>query len=40
MDPYIEVSDLWGDFHEDLIAAIKRTLASRLPKGYVARTRK
>jgi hypothetical protein len=26
MDPYIEVSNLWGDLHDTLIADIKRYL--------------
>lgn len=34
MDPYIETSKLWGDFHDKLIAEIARDLAARLPKGY------
>ena len=38
MDPYIEACDLWEDFHGDLIHAIYRTIAPRLPDGYVART--
>jgi hypothetical protein len=38
MDPYIEVSNLWGDFHDLLIAEIHRTLSLSLPPGYVART--
>jgi Protein of unknown function (DUF4058) len=38
MDPYIEASHLWGDFHDDLIAEIKRALSTALPRGYVART--
>jgi hypothetical protein len=40
MDPYIEAADLWEDFHDDLIAAIKRALTDALPQAYVARTRK
>jgi hypothetical protein len=40
MDPYIEACDLWEDFHDDLIADIKRVLAVVLPEGYLARTRK
>jgi hypothetical protein len=38
MDPYIEASGLWGDFHNTLIAEIARFLAGALPRGYVART--
>jgi hypothetical protein len=40
MDPFIEASDLWEDFHDDLVIAIKRALATLLPPGYVARTHK
>jgi hypothetical protein len=40
MDPYIEACGLWEDYHDDLIADIKRTLAATLPPRYVARTRK
>jgi hypothetical protein len=38
MDPYIEASHLWEDFHHDLISEIKNSLASRLPDRYVVRT--
>jgi hypothetical protein len=38
MDPYIEVSHLWEDFHSKLIGEIERTLSSRLPDRYVVRT--
>lgn len=38
MDPFIEACGLWEDFHDDLIHAIKQTIAPRLPEGYVART--
>jgi hypothetical protein len=34
MDPYIEASGLWADFHDDLIAEIKRGLAPALPEHY------
>jgi Protein of unknown function (DUF4058) len=37
MDPYIEASRLWEDFHHDLISEIKHALASRLPERYVVR---
>ena len=37
MDPYIEASHLWEDFHHDLISEIKGSLASRLPDRYVVR---
>jgi hypothetical protein len=40
MDPYIEAFDLWEDFHDDLIAAIKGVILDALPPGYVTRTRK
>ncbi|HKI31183.1 MAG TPA: DUF4058 family protein [Gemmataceae bacterium] len=40
MDPYIEACDLWGDFHNRLIAAICSTLSEALPRGYVARVSK
>src|SRR5262249_46533521 len=40
MDPFIEGSGLWEDFHDDLIAEIKRVLAEQLPRGYLVRTRK
>jgi hypothetical protein len=38
MDPYIEASGLWADFHDDLIAEIKRSLADRLPDRYFVQT--
>jgi hypothetical protein len=38
MDPYIEQHRLWPDFHDDLIAEIKRSLATALPAHYVVRT--
>jgi hypothetical protein len=38
MDPYIEGCGLWGDFHSDLIAEIKRTLARAVPERYLVRT--
>jgi hypothetical protein len=38
MDPYIEVSHLWEDFHNKLIGEIERALAERLPDRYVVRT--
>jgi hypothetical protein len=40
MDPFIEASDLWEDFHDNLIVEIQRALAPGLPEGYVARTGK
>ncbi len=38
MDPYIEAGGLWADFHDDLIAEIKRSLAARLPERYFVQT--
>jgi hypothetical protein len=38
LDPYIESSGLWEDFHNHLIDAIYRTLAPNLPRGYTAST--
>lgn len=38
MDPYIEQHHLWPDFHDDLIAEIKRFLATAVPPRYVVRT--
>jgi hypothetical protein len=40
MDPFIEAWGLWEDFHDELIAEIKRQLATTLPAGYLARTGK
>ncbi len=40
MDPYIEVSDLWEDFHGHLIEKIFDEISVALPKGYVAQTSK
>ena len=37
MDPYIEASRLWGDFHDKLIGEIERAVSMALPRGYVAR---
>lgn len=34
MDPYIEISGLWKDFHNKFIGEIERTLASLLPTRY------
>jgi hypothetical protein len=36
MDPYIEASGLWGDFHGSMLAAIRAELNQRLPEGYAA----
>ena len=38
MDPYIEASGLWEDFHNHLIDAIYRVIAPKLPPGYTAST--
>src|SRR5260370_966301 len=38
MDPYIEVSHLWEDFHNKLIGEIERALSARVPDRYVVRT--
>ena len=38
MDPYIEVSHLWEDFHTKLIGEIERALSSRVPDRYFVRT--
>jgi hypothetical protein len=38
MDPYIEDRGLWPDFHDDLIAEIKRSVAARLPERYFVQT--
>lgn len=37
MDPLIEASDLWGDFHENLIADLARSLSKIVPERYVVR---
>src|SRR5262249_3796846 len=34
MDPYIEASGLWGDFHSHLIEKIYDELAQRVPDRY------
>jgi hypothetical protein len=36
MDPYIESSGIWGDFHGSMLAAIRADLNARLPTGYSA----
>jgi hypothetical protein len=38
MDPYIEISHLWEDFHQKLVGEIERALAPVLPDRYVVRT--
>jgi hypothetical protein len=37
MDPYIEACGLWGDFHLELIAELKRALAQAAPDRYLVR---
>ena|SRR5438477_9264837 len=37
MDPYIEISHLWEDFHANLIGEIQRTLSDLVPDRYVVR---
>ena len=36
MDPYIESSGRWADFHTSLLIAIRAELNIRLPEGYAA----
>lgn len=38
MDPFIEASGLWEDFHHDLVSAIKHALAESAPDRYLVRT--
>jgi hypothetical protein len=38
MDPYIENPDLWGDFHGNLIPALRNALNAVLPRQYIATT--
>jgi hypothetical protein len=37
MDPFIEASGRWPDFHDKLIGDLERTLAESLPARYVVR---
>jgi hypothetical protein len=37
MDPYLEQSGAWGDFHHEFISCLRGSLASRLPGSYDAR---
>ncbi len=37
MDPYIEVSHLWEDFHSNLISEIQKSVSAVLPDRYVVR---
>jgi hypothetical protein len=36
VDPYIESSGRWGDFHGSMIAEMRTALNARLPEGYAA----
>jgi hypothetical protein len=36
MDPYIESSGMWGDFHGSLLTFIRTELNAHLPEGYAA----
>jgi hypothetical protein len=36
MDPYIEASGMWSDFHGSLLGAIRADLNAHLPQGYAA----
>lgn len=36
VDPYIESSGRWGDFHGGMVAAMRGALNERLPEGYAA----
>jgi hypothetical protein len=38
MDPYIENPDIWGDFHGNLIPALRNSLNAVLPSQYIATT--
>src|SRR5580765_7224269 len=38
MDPFVETSRLWGDFHRELIGDLKREIADHLPERYLVRT--
>jgi hypothetical protein len=40
MDPYIEASGLWEDFHSHLIERVYDLISAALPAGYLARTGK
>jgi hypothetical protein len=37
MDPYLEISGDWRDFHARVLNACADQLSSRLPEGYIAR---
>jgi hypothetical protein len=36
MDPYIESSCMWGDFHGTMLSAMRADLNANLPRGYTA----
>ena len=38
MDPFIERSGLWADFHFKFIGEIERELSGRVPARYLVRT--
>src|SRR5262245_40791399 len=38
MDPYLEDTTIWPDFHTTLVVAMRADLNPRLPKGYIAST--
>src|SRR5271165_2204363 len=37
MDPYIEASGIWEDFHHNLITEIQGAISAVLPERYVVR---
>jgi len=39
MDPYIEASGLWEDFHHNLITGIQRGISAVLPERYIVLAR-
>lgn len=40
MDPYLEVPDIWPDFHDRLAATLSAQLNAQLPTSYYARLQK
>src|SRR5688572_30710226 len=40
MDPYLEAPDIWPDFHDALVGAIRVDLNALLPPPYYARSQK
>src|SRR4051794_10943330 len=36
MDPFVEPSGMWGDFHGSLLTFIRGELNAHLPEGYAA----